>query len=202
MLRSLFAALLLTVLGLVPSHAQLLVSASGGGASALTFTIHEQVTFESTLTENGVSTIFLVIEDAYTTNQADQTTDSPFVTTDASFSVPVDSATFGIADRAGVFNFAFGSRAFFLSFDSAENAEYSVGDDIVLNPGIFTVGTGNGEFYNLPDNLTNATLRLYAFDGGIQQTSGSIANAIPEPATAGLLLLGGAALYLRRRPRR
>lgn len=203
MLRSLAATLLLTVLGLVPSHAQTIVTASGGGASALTFTIHEQVTFESTLTIGNATLLFLIIKDAYTVDQSNAVNDAAFNTTTASITVPSDSATLGTADNAGIFDaFQFGPQDFFLAF-SGDTPAYSIGDDLTLNPGTFTVGTGEGNFYSLPDNLANASLTVSVFTGGsFSDTSNTVANAIPEPATAGLLLLGGAALYLRRRPRR
>ncbi len=202
MTRSLYAALFLALFSLGSSHAQLYVTASGGGASELTFTIHEQIVFESTDSYSN-SILMLGIQNAYSADQADLVNDSAFNSTIASFAVPADSVTLGSPGNAGIFDsLNLGPRDFFLIFQG-NLATWTVGDDLILNPGTFTLGTGDNNFYTLPDNLENASLFAAAVNlGGPQVSSASIANAIPEPATTGLLLLGGAALYLRRRPRR
>jgi len=202
MLRALSATLLLTLFGFVSSHAQLYVTASGGGTEALVFTINEQLVFESTESYSN-SIMVLGIQNAYSADQTDLVNNADFNSTTASFSVPADSVTLSVAGNASIFDSSnFSARDLFLVFEG-DLATWSVGDDLVLNPGTYTLGTSDNNFFVLPDNLENASLIAFAANlGGPQLSSAAVANVIPEPATVGLLLLGGSASYLRRRPRR
>lgn len=196
-MKLLLAALTLSFLGLATSFAQLYISASGGSPGSLTFTIHQAVTFNSIVNTSDAGLV-LAIFDAYT---SDQTVRGLFDTvTDASIMNLTTPATYGTGEGGGIplMTGAVDSSSLIYGFSDAVSHSISIHDELVLTPGTFTF---NAPGFPLPDNLENATLFLVnAGNGDLYSTS--VANLIPEPATTGLLLLGGAALYLRRRPRR
>ncbi len=87
--------------------------------------------------------------------------------------------------------------------DADLNGEFNTGDFIsVFQAGRFETGqeAGWGEGDWNGDNLFNTTDFIAAFqDGGFEQGPRAAVSAVPEPATAGLLVLVGLGLLHRRR---
>lgn len=188
-MKTYLSVLALFFLGWVNGYSQLYITASGGNPSDLRFTVNQDITFTSNTTFSAGSLV-LEIFDAYTSPQS--TVIALSMTGTAVLELPQQTTDFSINSGR-----LFGTGFLLVFQDDLSQLNFSEGDQFILKAGTLNF---NNTGMNLPDNLSNASFTMRSGQSGIT-VAGPIANAIPEPASAGLLLLAGGALLLRRKVR-